>query len=247
MVALPVRRLDALALAGTVVGGVTGASFNSFESSSQHAFAEGVTLVSGERLVVRGFANETRLNNSGEQIILAAADGAIIRKFTYSDTLPWPTAPDGAGPSLVLIAPLSNPDHGLARNWRSSVDAGGNPGTDESSAFTGIPGADLDRNGIDDLLDYALGHSPGSADGLPVPDSSGGRFSVSYTRKLGADDVAATPEFSTDLASWSAVDEAFTLVGITPMGSGRERVVMELSPSPATPQEIFFRLKTSLR
>jgi hypothetical protein len=218
-----------------------------FTDGIDFAFAEGVTLLSGERLVVRDFAKETRLSNSGEQIILVAADGAIIREFTYLDRLPWPTAPDGAGPSLVLIAPLSNPDHGLARNWRSSVEAGGNPGTDDSSAFSGIPGADLDRNGIDDLLDYALGNSPGSADGLPMPDSSGGRFSVSYTRKLGADDVAATPEFSTDLANWSAVDDVFTLVGITPIGSGRERVVMELSQSLATPEGIFFRLKTSLR
>ena len=59
------------------------------------------------------------LSNGGEQIIVRGADGAIIRRFTYSDSFPWPEEADGSGASLVLTNPAANPDHNLASSWHA--------------------------------------------------------------------------------------------------------------------------------
>jgi hypothetical protein len=102
------------------------------------------SLVAGEY----GIGDTYKLDNGGEPIILTAADGSEIRSFTYDDVFPWPESPDGFGPSLVLIAPESDPDHDLAANWRPSTMSGGAPGASDASAgFTGDPHADLDGNG----------------------------------------------------------------------------------------------------
>lgn len=59
------------------------------------------------------------LSNGGEQIVLRASDGGIIRRFTYGDSFPWPGEADGAGASLVLTNPAANPDHNLASSWHA--------------------------------------------------------------------------------------------------------------------------------
>ena len=59
-----------------------------------------------------------RLSNDGETVQLLDADGGDIRHFAYNDQLPWPTAPDGDGFSLVLMRPATNPDHADPANWR---------------------------------------------------------------------------------------------------------------------------------
>ena len=56
-----------------------------------------------------------KLNNAGEHIILRNAANLIIDQVNYSDTVPWPTEPDGAGPSLELISPVA--DNSNPANW----------------------------------------------------------------------------------------------------------------------------------
>ncbi len=70
------------------------------------------------------------LNNGGEQVRLVAANGDVAVEFTYSDNSIWPQAADGIGASLVLndTADTSTPLDKYYR-WRSSVEAGGSPGT----------------------------------------------------------------------------------------------------------------------
>jgi hypothetical protein len=105
-----------------------------------------------------------KLSNSGETITLSFGLDQVIRTFTYSDGPPWPAAADGDGPSLVLVAPDTNPDHDLAANWRASTEAGGNPGTTDAVEFTGDPEADEDHDGLAALAEHAFGssdHSPG--------------------------------------------------------------------------------------
>jgi len=68
------------------------------------------------------------LSNGGEPILIRGAGGAILQDFTYDDVPPWPVAPDGDGPSLVLKDPAANPDHGSGSNWRASWSSGGRPG-----------------------------------------------------------------------------------------------------------------------
>ena len=74
-----------------------------------------------------------------------------------------PGAYYGLGFSLVLINPGENPHPGDPANWRSSTTAGGNPGSGDSETFSGNPNDDLDGDGIEALLEHALGSSDLSA------------------------------------------------------------------------------------
>ncbi|MSU65756.1 MAG: hypothetical protein EXS38_06580 [Opitutus sp.] len=76
-------------------------------------------LEPGARPVVAG-AFAGNLSNSSEQLIVRAANGAIIKQFTYHDSSPWPAEADGGGSSLVLNTPFANPDHALASSWHAS-------------------------------------------------------------------------------------------------------------------------------
>ncbi|MFQ6610776.1 MAG: lamin tail domain-containing protein, partial [Fidelibacterota bacterium] len=69
------------------------------------------------------------LGNSGKTLQLIN-NGTIVDEVTYDDTAPWPTDPDGHGPSLELIDPLS--DNSLVESWAASLDVGGTPGAQNS-------------------------------------------------------------------------------------------------------------------
>ena len=47
------------------------------------------------------------LDNGGERLELMDGDGQIVDELEYSDDAPWPSWPDGEGPSLELIDPES--------------------------------------------------------------------------------------------------------------------------------------------
>jgi len=126
------------------------------------------------------FADFTRLDNSGERLALAAADGSLIVDFTYNDKDPWSEFADGAGHSLTLIQDSSNP--ALPESWRPSVSPGGSPGDLDSTPFL---------NG--DLTLHALGTTP--------PFLSNGIFHVQTN--LGADDFQIIPQSSPDLVNWT--------------------------------------------
>lgn len=63
-----------------------------------------------------------KLSNSGETIELRDASNALKDTVTYQEGFPWPTAADGAGPSMELINP--NLDNDLGGSWRSSASPG---------------------------------------------------------------------------------------------------------------------------
>jgi len=66
------------------------------------------------------------LGNSGDEINLYSNTNILTDKVTFTDTNPWPSAPDGNGPSLALIDPDS--DNSLAASWAASLENGGTPG-----------------------------------------------------------------------------------------------------------------------
>ncbi|MSU73432.1 MAG: hypothetical protein EXS43_14020 [Opitutus sp.] len=76
-------------------------------------------LEPGVQPVVAG-AFAGNLSNGGEQLIVRAANGTIIKQFTYRDSSPWPSEADGNGFSLVLNNPFANPNHTLASSWHAS-------------------------------------------------------------------------------------------------------------------------------
>lgn len=235
----------------TAVVDLTGVKFT---GGMDYNFTSGVMLPPGERLTVASsrsaflmrypgasatlaagaFLNGTALNNAGENITLTTALGTSLRSFAYDDNPPWPVSADGAGYSLVLIAPGTNPDHNLAASWRSSGLPGGSPGGSDAAPFTGTPGADSDHDGQDALIEHAFGTSDSSA-GLPdisavvEPD---GRVTITWRRNLAADDVIAEAQLSTDLNIWSA--SAFAVISETSLGNGTSAITARtLDPAPS--------------
>ena len=103
-----------------------------------------INLAAGQRIVVArtpsvfdfyygGGINRTtsgytgKLDNAGEAIALLGPLGETLQSFAYDDNSPWPTPPDGDGPSLEIIDPLGNPAD--PANWRASAVDNGTPGS----------------------------------------------------------------------------------------------------------------------
>ncbi|MCK4678685.1 MAG: lamin tail domain-containing protein [Bacteroidales bacterium] len=75
------------------------------------------------------------ISNSGELIRLYNNDGTLIDTVHYDDQEPWPTAPDGTGPTLELIN--WQYDNALPESWIASEDHG-TPGK-VNSCIVNIP------------------------------------------------------------------------------------------------------------
>ena len=71
------------------------------------------------------------LSNSGELLRLYDANGVLVDTVHYNDNDPWPTGPDGNGPTLELINP--GLDNALAESWIESLEHG-TPGAENSVA-----------------------------------------------------------------------------------------------------------------
>lgn len=65
-------------------------------------------------------------SGSGELLRLYNDQGVLVDHVEYSDKAPWPTAPDGNGPTLELKSPLL--DNALPQSWMASPTTGGTPG-----------------------------------------------------------------------------------------------------------------------
>jgi hypothetical protein len=71
----------------------------------------------------------------GELLRLYDAEGVIVDTVHYDDVAPWPTEPDGNGPTLELINPAW--DNALAESWAASA-LNGTPGRVNGN-FVGVP------------------------------------------------------------------------------------------------------------
>jgi len=65
--------------------------------------------------------------NTNDVVRLYNASGILIDIVSFGDSDPWPTSPDGYGPSLSLFHP--DLDNALPESWRGSNEDGGTPGT----------------------------------------------------------------------------------------------------------------------
>ena len=65
------------------------------------------------------------LSSSGENVTLVDAAGATVESLTYAAASPWPSLPNGLGPSLELTDPFANPTVG--GNWGVSATSVGTP------------------------------------------------------------------------------------------------------------------------
>jgi len=67
------------------------------------------------------------LANDGERIALLDRQGGVIHAVTYDDSPPWPSSADGAGHSLELLDPYTDPN--AVESWIPSTALGGSPGS----------------------------------------------------------------------------------------------------------------------
>ena len=195
-----------------------------------------------------------KLDNGGENLKLSFGAGAAIHEFIYDDGQPWPDSPDGDGPSLVLIAPDSAPDHADPLSWRPSLAIAGTPGASDATTFVGDPNADADNDGSTAFLEYFLGSSDavGNSDGLPAItrgffDDGTGTVrqypTFSFQINLAADDVTYEIQRSTslDTGTWTSAP-AVAYVSMTDNGDGTATLVWRsTTPISDLPRE-FFRL-----
>ena len=199
--------VELMNISDTVTLDLTGVKFT---DGIDFEFAAGTMLAPGARIVVGAadFLNGTALSNGGERLKLEDADNSTIKQFSYNDRAPWPTSPDGGGPSLVLIRPETNPDPGDGTNWRPSSANGGNPGGTDAIPFPG-----------GDLFEYALAGQPG------VVATTGGDHEFTFSVRLGSDQVAIEAEWSPDLVTWTpSSDSLLPVLESLPDGSGNLQI-----------------------
>jgi len=191
-----------------------------------------------------GLADTNKLSNGGELIVLVDASGSDIRRFTYDDNLPWPTAADGAGFSMILITPDTNPDHALGANWRSSTAVGGNPGSSDRVDFSGDPDGDDDQDGLSNFLEHALGADSPAIEASADPDVVGGLL-LTFSRNLAADDVLLEAQSSTDLRSWTTAQSI--MIESTSQGDGTAIETWAIAPSLGSPGRLYLRVAVRSR
>jgi hypothetical protein len=73
------------------------------------------------------YGTEWSLGNSGDTVNIYDGTDALIFTVTFDDAAPWPTAPDGTGPSLLLVT-NDCADFNSATCWTVGV-TDGTPGT----------------------------------------------------------------------------------------------------------------------
>ena len=201
-------------------------------------------------VLVPGSYAADNLRNGGEEVKLSYGAGNQILAFTYLPTAPWPTTPDGSGPTLVLIDPWKPVlDHNLAAEWRASCLDLGSPGARDSNSYyywaratyPGLSGGmddDDDQDGLENRLEYALGTSPVSDSQQRVPTAAfaGGHARLTFTRPDDVKDLTYTVQFSDELLTWNLPAEK---VSTTNNGDGSITEIW-MSTTPVSSQRRLF-------
>ena len=188
-------------------------------------------------------AGDNFLSNGGEELALISATGIDIARFSYNDSSSskWPASPDGSGPSLVLIAPLTNPDAADPLHWRSSAANHGNPGGGDALAPLANPSGDDDGDGISNLVEQAVGSGA-----MPVGGSETvlGQRHMTFTleRNPMADTDWTLESVATLGGTWAPAGVDFEITARTTLPGGIERVTLR-SITPAVGNSGFLRGK----
>jgi hypothetical protein len=165
------------------------------------------------------------LDNGGEILTLRnTTTNADIFSFMFDDNgaLLWPTSPDGGGPTLCFtnISPTTaNASDPL--NWFAHPIPRGNPGGPDGNSFATFAGnnsvpattADSDSDGVDNLLEYALGTMPNDTFSRNLPTSGVSDVAVganppeayqtiTFTKLRNATDIRYRVQTSTELSTW---------------------------------------------
>ncbi len=125
---------------------------NGITLSGGGSFAPGTMIPAGGYVVVSPSAAQTlatygvaavaeyaptNLSNGGETVTLVDDTLQVINSVTYDDVAPWPTSPDGTGPSLELKG--TGLDNTIPTNWGASLSSGGTPLAQNSLVGLALP------------------------------------------------------------------------------------------------------------
>ncbi len=106
-------------------------------------------------------------------------------------------------------------------------------------------GADADHDGLPNLLEYGLGHSPKSADANPfLPSVTNDFFQISFLQSKTATDVTLIGEWSPDLRNWFAGTNYVQLASTVDQGTNQWNTLRAVLPV-ATNTGAFFRLRAN--
>jgi hypothetical protein len=159
----------------------------------------------GAEIAIAGeFANQSRLNNSGERLKLDTALNGTVFEVHYNVKDPWPI--DVAG--IVLADLAEGIDLELAESWSASL---GSPGEAGIAAPDRKDFQDADKDGLVALLEKAFGTS--DLDAIEGPDA----FQVAEENdqlviraRLGTnEEFSVTLQLSNDLESWENANQSF--------------------------------------
>lgn len=169
------------------------------------------------------------VTRAGSALQFTAAAGFTGASFTY-------TVSDGRGgahTATVTLTPVAT-----YAAWRVAWF-----GEDADDPAIAAPEVDADRDGLDNLTEYALGSNPlltTPSTGTPGRDDSG-RLTLTYQTWVAAQDIVVTPVFSSDLVSWTHVG-VFTE---TLADDGIRRTLRAIAPAGLPAQNQFGRLQVT--
>lgn len=192
-----------------------------------YTFPAGIHLAPGARIVVvKDTAAMTALygaglnmvgnfvgglDNSGESLVMYAANGQVIFRFAYKDDI---ASTDGDGKTLVRVINNAAPDVN-DYTWRESTAINGNPGTSDDSPLSST--TDADGDGYSALVEYAFGTSDTNAASIPgaptLSVSPEGVPTISWPLSPTADAVTTTTQSSIDMKTWQTWNPAAPLSG----------------------------------
>ena len=258
-----------------------------FTNGVTYTFPDGRILAAGERIVVArnpvafesrypdalypGLSSKTvgpwigALDSGGEPIQLVNYAGADIANFLYDDGLPWPSGPDGSGPTLVFTT--SNPttaDKSNGYNWAAHGLLHGNPGGPDVTGYAAWAAAngasgnglgDGDGDGVSDLMEYFLGGTLGSPSASRLPVSGRAPFTVNlatadyqtltFSRAPGTGDVLVSCETRAFLTALDWAADA-VLVSRSTNPDGSETYIFRAPTPISAGTSQFMRIKITL-
>ena len=191
-------------------------------------------------------AGANNLGNGSDDFSLIASNGAQIAHVAYNDSgsPKWPASPDGSGPSLVLIAPRTNPDASDPLNWRASAAIHGNPGTSDAIAPPANPLSDDNGNGVGNLVEAAVG-----AGTMPFAGNefvAGQRHTTFTIERNPRVDAKWSLEAAANLQSpWLSAAASYEVSTRSVLSNGTERIVLRsITPTPAS--SVYLRAKLTV-
>lgn len=218
------------------------------------------------------------LDNGGETIELRVPEAAqapadpdlmvAVETVAFSDSEPWPPAADGRGFSLQRRVPVeygSDP-----ASWEVSAEIGGTPGVigetppDDWRAlyFTAAeiadpnisgPSADIDLDGIGNLLEHVLGTDPRDANSRLLLEASvvieGGDdfLLLRHRQRIGVTDFQVAYQMSDDLGTWGDAGAFLQVIETVDQGDGTSIVTLRSVGELGAPGGVarFLRLSVS--